>query len=609
MQNKYLLLLVFLMGSFFTVRAQLDMITQVNLTFTPTAGNSVTASATDNGNGLVPDGPIVLMESTNYTLNVSLLNGTTDLTSTVSDNGNQYQLFFQPSGSVISGDITATDNDNTGLPIGLENSLTSECTGEGDLSGMLRVVLADLGDGKSVSSSIGDGTNIFDLNWDVTLVDDPQAPPCENEEEIITDVILSWIPTSGGDTIVARAQDPDGEGPLDLLIDGPINLDESTDYNLMIQVRNEIEGEDITEEIREEDEEHMFFFAWTDEVFRSPAGDGNADNRMDPVDYQDADINGLPLGLSTNWTTECTEANTAGTFRLVLKHQPGVKSATSTINDGGTDIDLTWTLNVVDDPDAPACENEEEIITDVILSWIPTSGGDTIVARAQDPDGEGPLDLLIDGPINLDESTDYNLMIQVRNEIEGEDITEEIREEDEEHMFFFAWTEGIFSNPAGDGNIDMRGDAVNYNDQDSNGLPLGLSTAWTTTAQNQNGTFRIVLKHQPDSKSASSTVADGGTDIDLTWNINTVVTNTHQQMIRNQDLRIFPNPAQNQLNWRLQGTPTQTPEIRIMDSFGRVVRYYANPTVSIPISDLPQGTYLLQAKSGQRIWIQPFVKL
>ena len=94
MQNKYLLLLVFLMGSFFTVRAQLDMITQVNLTFTPTAGNSVTASATDNGNGLVPDGPIVLMESTNYTLNVSLLNGTTDLTSTVSDNGNQYQLFF-----------------------------------------------------------------------------------------------------------------------------------------------------------------------------------------------------------------------------------------------------------------------------------------------------------------------------------------------------------------------------------------------------------------------------------------------------------------------------------------------------------------------------------
>ena len=99
-------------------------------------------------------------------------------------------------------------------------------------------------------------------------------------------------------------------------------------------------------------------------------------------------------------------------------------------------------------------------------------------------------------------------------------LTEEIEEEGDEHIFFFSFTNNIFSNPTGDGNIDARAHTINYNDQDVNSQPIGLSTTWTTAAENtENNTFRVVLKHQPGSKSATSTTGDGSTDIDQTWTI------------------------------------------------------------------------------------------
>ncbi len=360
----------------------------------------------------------------------------------------------------------------------------------------------------------------------------------------------------------------------------------------------------------EEDEEHMFFFAFNDEVFTSPAGDGNVDNRDDMVNYNDFDSNGLPVGLSTDWTTECVEdMNLSGMFQVILKHQPGVKSATSTVNDGGTDVDLTWNINVVDDPNAPPCENEEEIITDVTLTFTPVDGGDPVIATANDPDGSGPLDLQVDGDINLVESTEYTLTMELLNSIEGEDITEEIMEEDEEHMFFFAWTEGIFSDPMGDGNADNRADAVNYNDFDANGQPVGLSTDWTTSAGMTNGTFRVVLKHQPGIKSATSTIADGGTDVDLTWNVNTVLTSANNIQVNTTDLRVSPNPVRDVLQWRIDALPANEGEVKIVDQFGRIISINRNPQPNLDVSHLPKGIYTLQVRSEDKIWTQRFVKL
>ncbi len=520
--KKYYLLLGTLLLFTGTVFAQLDNITGVTLTFTPGSGSPVVATANDTGNGLVVDGAISLMESTEYALTVAVQSGMDDITDQVTAAADNHQVFFQPTGSIFSGDVTTLDTDGQGLPLGLSNQWTSECTDDGNVSGMLRVVLSDLMDMKSAASTIADGTALFDLEWMVTVAEDAAAPPCENEEEIITDVVLTWTPLDGGTPVVARAQDPDGEGPLDLEVLDDVELVESTEYTLAITLANSIENEDITEEIMEEDDEHMFFFAFTDEVFTSPAGDGNVDNRPDPVNYNDMDENGLPVGLSTSWETECGEESATGSIRVVLKHQPGVKSATSTVDDGSTDVDLTWTVNVSEDPNAPPCENEEEIITDVVLTWTPVDGGTPVVARAQDPDGEGPLDLEVLDDVELVESTEYTLAITLANSIENEDITEEIMEEDDEHMFFFAFTDEVFTSPAGDGNVDNRPDPVNYNDMDENGLPVGLSTSWETECgeESATGSIRVVLKHQPGVKSATSTVDDGSTDVDLTWTVN-----------------------------------------------------------------------------------------
>jgi len=168
------------------------------------------------------------------------------------------------------------------------------------------------------------------------------------------------------------------------------------------------------------------------------------------------------------------------------------------------------------DSDVPGEENEEEVIDRVMLVFVPDEG-ETVSATAFDEDGEGPNDFEID-EIVLAPNTTYTLSIEVDNTIESEDITSEIEEEAEEHMFFFAFTNNIFTNPAGDGNIDNRSDAMNYLDEDANELPLGLETSWTTGSAT-TGTFRTVLKHQPNAKSASSTASTGETDIDITWTL------------------------------------------------------------------------------------------
>ena len=144
-----------------------------------------------------------------------------------------------------------------------------------------------------------------------------------------------------------------------------------------------------------------------------------------------------------------------------------------------------------DDDMAPPEENGEEIITDVVLTFTASSGS-PIVATAQDPDGDGPQDLAIVSDIELAPNTTYALTIELTNSIEQESITDEIMTEADEHMFFFAWTKDIFTDPTGDGNADAReDDAVNYNDQDGGNLPLGLSTTWTTgDASNGLADFR-----------------------------------------------------------------------------------------------------------------------
>lgn len=175
-----------------------------------------------------------------------------------------------------------------------------------------------------------------------------------------------------------------------------------------------------------------------------------------------------------------------------------------------------------DDDEAPEEEEGVEVITNLTLKFTPDGGGTAVTAEAIDPDGAGSAELAVQGAINLAAGTTYTLTFEITNALDPsdpEDIGAEISEEDDEHQLFFAFTDGIFGDPTGNGNIDNAADAINYNDQDDNGCNLGLNTSWTT-GDEQSGTFTVRLKHQPDIKTCSTGANDGDTDFDVTFDLN-----------------------------------------------------------------------------------------
>ncbi len=179
-------------------------------------------------------------------------------------------------------------------------------------------------------------------------------PTPENVPELITKATMTFTPTSGsaGIPVVVTATDPDNIGAQDIKVDGAIGLTKGISYTLSIQLVNELykttePGYDVSKEIENQSYEHQFFFSWSTGLFSNPTGDGNIDNRNDPLNYGSMlDKNGLPVGLTTNWTTSSTPTTGGNSFRILLKHQPDIKSKTSTSGDGESDLDLTFTISV-----------------------------------------------------------------------------------------------------------------------------------------------------------------------------------------------------------------------------------------------------------------------
>lgn len=149
--------------------------------------------------------------------------------------------------------------------------------------------------------------------------------------------------------------------------------------------------------------------------------------------------------------------------------------------------------------DDPAPVNEEEVITTLIAVLTPQGGGTPVTLRSRDLDGDGPNapNISVDGPLMA--NTIYTGTVEVLNELENpaEDITEEVREEDEEHQFFY---ESTLVTSA-------------YTDADSNGNDVGL-TYTITTAGAGIGTLTITLVHEPN-KPNDGTVANAGGETDV----------------------------------------------------------------------------------------------
>ncbi len=163
-----------------------------------------------------------------------------------------------------------------------------------------------------------------------------------------------------------------------------------------------------------------------------------------------------------------------------------------------------------DEPEDPIIPNEEEVITTLNFTLSPDGGGDTVIMTFLDLDGDGGDDPVITGG-TLMANTTYSGSLELLNEDENpaEDITAEIEEEDEEHQFFFSFTENNLS--------------VAYNDADANGNPIGLATT-VTTGNAGNGVLTVVLRHEP-AKDASGvsdgdiTNAGGETDIEVDFDV------------------------------------------------------------------------------------------
>jgi hypothetical protein len=129
--------------------------------------------------------------------------------------------------------------------------------------------------------------------------------------------------------------------------------------------------------------------------------------------------------------------------------------------------------------------NEQEVITSMILTFTPAGGAPAITAEFDDPDGDGG-ELPTIQPIVLAPG-EYTLAVRLQNRFEDppEEITDEVRDEQDEHLFLFT---GSATAPGGP--IEQR-----YADMDTNGLPVGLESS--VTARAGTGSLVVTLRHMP----------------------------------------------------------------------------------------------------------------
>jgi hypothetical protein len=155
--------------------------------------------------------------------------------------------------------------------------------------------------------------------------------PEVNEEELITTVELKFTEVGTTNVSTFKFRDPDGEGGAPPVQFDNIILAPNKAYDMVITLKDESKtpAVDITEEVREEAADHQFYFV------------PSAVNVT--VSNLNTDAAGLPLGLSSRWTT--TAAST-GLVKVVLKHKPGLKAAGDPISKGDTDIELDFVTKV-----------------------------------------------------------------------------------------------------------------------------------------------------------------------------------------------------------------------------------------------------------------------
>lgn len=181
-----------------------------------------------------------------------------------------------------------------------------------------------------------------------------------------------------------------------------------------------------------------------------------------------------------------------------------------TIKSMATMVAFTTLLAACNKKTDPPKPDEQELITTLKIQLLEefSSFVQTYEYKVENGFGGSGGTIKID-TLKLKPNTKYNAVLTVLNEKANpvEDITAEIIEKGDEHLFLFS------SNPiAGAGSVF----ATNGN-KDKNAAPLNQTLILNTNAAG-TGKFQVVLLHQPTNKNATSINAAGGeTDLDATF--------------------------------------------------------------------------------------------
>ncbi|HEV7382828.1 MAG TPA: hypothetical protein VGN64_23695 [Dyadobacter sp.] len=151
----------------------------------------------------------------------------------------------------------------------------------------------------------------------------------DDENELITTVILKFTEQGTTNVTTFKSSDPDGEGGNPPVVEN-ITLKSGKTYAVETQILDESKtpAVDVTEEVQEKAEEHLFVYT------TSPAA-------LLAYTATDKDANNLPIGIKGQ---AVTGAAGTGTLKVQLRHQVGTKNGTAT--PGSDDVNVNFPLSV-----------------------------------------------------------------------------------------------------------------------------------------------------------------------------------------------------------------------------------------------------------------------
>lgn len=149
--------------------------------------------------------------------------------------------------------------------------------------------------------------------------------------------------------------------------------------------------------------------------------------------------------------------------------------------------------------------NGEELITNVNVIFSDTQGMALDTFSFVDLDGDGGNAPTID-TIRLNQNTTYNVSLEFLDASDPndvEDVTVEIKREDDEHLICFQQT-------------NVSGLTINRTDSDGT-YEVGLTSQWTaSTSASSSGVVQVVLRHQPEgAKDGTCTPGESDVEIDF----------------------------------------------------------------------------------------------